>query len=138
MEFYKPLQRLPYYVYDKHANNVSIKSSITVYLNTGESLVSQNTIYNPTTHSAAIQFDHLQDAAQVAPYYYLHDSLIEIIANVGIPYDPLNEAAFKNALRAAFASYYTVKVIVNDKPGIPDTGGQASNSISNTAEIGIV
>jgi len=138
MEFYKPFQRLPYYVYDQHANNVGIKSSVTVYLAAGESLASQNAVYTASTNSAVKQYNHSRNASQIAPYSYMDDSLIEIISKVGIQYDPMNEQAFKNALRATFASSYIITAIVNDKPGIPDTGGQVTNTISQSGDIVII
>ena len=139
MEYYQPFQCLPHFVYDSKTNKVSIKVAVIVFVQTGESLASRNPVYDPATHSAVQNFDHSRNVTLLAPFnYILLESMIEIISNVNIPYNPADPDGFKLLLRGLFASVYTVKSIVSDKPDASAKGGQVTNTISQSGDIVIL
>jgi hypothetical protein len=138
MSYYKPTQPRIHYVYDHNVNNVSIKSYVTVRLKAGESLANSRKVYDAATNTTVKEFVHDRDDSQLAPYDYLDDTPVEIIGRVDIPYDEHDQDAFKRALSGTFAESYAITAIVRDKPDEPDTGGQVTNTISQSGTIEII
>ena len=139
MEYYKPvIPSAIRFVYDKVKKNVSIQPYITVSLNAGEKLSVLSESYTDATKTILKEFKYAADASLVNPYVYVDHSAVEIIKNVTIPYNQSNEDDFKNKLRATFAAEYIVKTVVKPKPDGSASGGQVTNTISNSGEIVII
>jgi hypothetical protein len=134
MDYYKPTLSGLQFVYDHNAQNLSIKSKVSVMLQGGESLTLTSD-YNAATVTAEKVFDHAQNPSQLLPYEFVEESAIVIISNIDIPYDPQEQENFKSQLREIMADKYTVIAIVHDKPGQTGSGGSDTKDLSKGSTI---
>lgn len=136
MENYKPTLSDLLFVYNPGLNNLSIKSTVKVMLQAGESLT-LNASYTEATRTVLKIFDYAQNPSQLLPYEYVDDSLVVIMDDVAIPYDEHDQQGFISKLRDILADEYTVTAIVKDKPDHSATGGSDTKTIAKTGNISI-
>jgi hypothetical protein len=134
MDYYKPTLSDLLFVYNHNLNNLSIKSTVRVMLQAGESLT-LNSSYNDTTKTAEKLFDHAQNPSQLLPYEFVDESSVVIMSNVPIPYDEHDQQGFINKLRDILANQYTVIATVKDKPDHSATGGSDDKKLLKSGSI---
>jgi hypothetical protein len=136
MDYYKPTLSNLLFVYNHISNNLSIKSTVKVMLQAGESLTLTSS-YNDATKTAQKLFDYAQNPSQLLPYEFVEDSSIVIISNVPIPYDEHDQQGFINRLRGIMANEYIVIATVKDKPDHSATGGSDTKILNKNGTLAI-
>jgi hypothetical protein len=138
--YYKPIQNPINFVYDHVKNVVGIYAKVTVFLKPKDALTRIRVDYDAVTNKAEKEFTHSTGTSTQDPVEFTDDSWIIIIDDPKKipPYDQHDPEAFKKALRVILALKYEIKSSVREIPGVSGTGGQTTNTISNTAEIVIV
>jgi hypothetical protein len=137
MNYYKPVQSNLLFVYDHIVSSLSIKSTVKVMLQAGESLT-VTPGYNDATKTAEKLFDFAQNPSQLLPYEFVDNSSVEIMNHIDIPYDEHDQEGFLSKLREIMADEYTIIAIVKDKPDHSASGGSDSKVIAKTGTIVII
>jgi hypothetical protein len=137
MDLYKPIQSDLLFVYNRILRNLSIKSTVRVPLQAGESLTLTGS-YSNATRSVLKLFDHAQNPGQPLPYEFVDSSIVEIMSHIDIPYDEQDQQGFITRLRAILASEYTVTATVKDKPDHSASGGSDQGRLKNDGTVEII
>jgi hypothetical protein len=140
MVYYQPVVKPIVFVYDRVKKIVFIRTKVTVNLQPRENLALVRNYFDLRINEVLVEYDHSLGTSQQDPVLFEHESSSNyIIDPVKVPpYDQTNEPAFKDAVRKLFSKEYKITVRVNEKPGVAGTGGQVTNTISNTGDIIIV
>ncbi len=140
MAYYVPELIKIVYVYDRRLKIICIRSKVRVYLKAGDSLTLTGNYYDAATKEVKIGFDHIKSDALNMPVLFESESTSNyIIDPVTVPpYDQTNEQAFKDAVARVLSAGYKVSAKVKEEPGVAGSGGQVTNTISNSGEIIIV
>ncbi len=140
MVYYQPVVKPIVFIYDRVKKIVCIRAKVTVNLKPRENLALVRNYFDLKINEVLIEYDHTTGTSQQDPVLFEHESSSNyIIDPVKVPpYDQHNEPAFKDAVRKLLSKEYKVTAKVKEKPGVAGSGGQVTNTISNTGDIIIV
>jgi len=139
MDYYKPYQSLSYF-YNTREGNIYLKSSVSVYMRSRESLATQD-VLNDGISAVILKFNDIQDVAKSVDYLYVHDTMLRVIEKAKVSYNAADLAGSKNSVLACVTedlknkgvSFYSVTAYVYKLDG--SVGGQVTNTISQQGEV---
>jgi len=141
MKYYEPFQRLDQFVYVKSEKTVYVKSSISVLLPAGTSLIGKDPVRNNAL-TATLEYIYSVDNSAVESYIFEMARLIKFMDNVPVSDPKLSLDVLKSTVKDLITKvlgktgYFTVTCIVYKEKN--DVGGQVTNNISQQGEVVIL
>ncbi len=139
MKYFEPFQRLDHYTYITAENAVYIKSSVSVFLPAGYTVVGRDPNYSSVAE-ATLNYITAVDNSAVDSYILEQDRLVKFMEKVpeaSASMDPrtltaIVQEAIKVRLSKSQDAFTMHCIIYNTKGAV---GGQVTNTISSQAEV---
>lgn len=141
MKYYEPFQRLDQFVYVKLEKTLYVKSSISVLLPAGTSLIGKDPI-RTNALAATLEYIYSVDNSALDAYIFEQARLIKFMEKVPITDASLSLEALTTTVKDLITKvigktgYFTVTCIVYNEKS--DVGGQVTNTISQQGEVVII